>query len=71
MSAPQEAEQVRTLIVDHVLWTVRLRANDHTFRSVGHDLVFESDHAVRRVRSYPDHWFDLSDSELSAVSWGR
>ena len=34
-------------------------------------LVFESEDVVRRVRDYPDHWRDLSDEQLAALSWGR
>lgn len=35
----------------------------------GRTLVFESDHAMRRVRTYPAHWRELTDEELYAVSW--
>ena len=33
-------------------------------RRRGRSLVFESDASVRRVRHYPDTWFDLPDAEL-------
>jgi hypothetical protein len=33
-------------------------------RRTGRSLVFESDTSVRRVRRYPDTWFDLPDAEL-------
>lgn len=31
-------------------------------------LVFESNEAMRRVRSFPSHWADLSDGELLDLS---
>jgi hypothetical protein len=33
-------------------------------RRTGRSLIFESDGSVRRVRQYPDNWYDLSDVEL-------
>jgi len=33
-------------------------------------LVFSSDDAMRRVRSYPANWIELSDAELIALSFG-
>lgn len=58
----------RRLVVDGVPWLVYELA--HVFdRRHAPSLVFESDHAVRRVRSYPAEWRDLSDAELWALSW--
>lgn len=34
-------------------------------------LVFMSELIVRRVRTFPANWEELSDSELFAVSWRR
>jgi hypothetical protein len=36
-------------------------------RRSGRSLVFESDGAVRRVRSYPEEWHTLSDEELARL----
>lgn len=36
-------------------------------RRTGRSLVFESDGLVRRVRHYPDGWFDLPDAELARL----
>ena len=36
-------------------------------RRSGRSLVFESDGAVRRVRSYPEQWHTLSDEELARL----
>jgi len=32
-------------------------------------LVFESAHAVRLVRDYPEDWYTLSRAALEALSW--
>jgi hypothetical protein len=32
-------------------------------------LVFESAQAMRRVRSFPSAWRDLTDEDLFALSW--
>jgi hypothetical protein len=32
-------------------------------------LVFESPHAVRLVRDYPDNWYTLPTAALEALSW--
>jgi hypothetical protein len=34
-------------------------------------LVFMSTAAIRRVRTYPADWWQLSNSELAALSWAR
>ncbi len=34
-------------------------------------LVFMSPAAIRRVRTYPPDWWQLSNSELAALSWAR
>jgi hypothetical protein len=47
-------------------WTVCEVAYELDRRS-GRSLVFESDGAVRRVRSYPDDWHALSDAELAQL----
>jgi hypothetical protein len=36
-------------------------------RRSGRSLVFESDGAVRRVRSYPEEWHTLSDEQLARL----
>jgi hypothetical protein len=38
-------------------------------RPSGVSLIFASESVVRRVRNFPVHWRDLSDDELSSVSW--
>ena len=34
-------------------------------------LIFESDMALRRVRTYPSDWRDLSTTEFLTLSWAR
>ena len=36
-------------------------------RRSGRSLVFESEVAVRRVRSYPEEWHTLSDEQLARL----
>lgn len=37
----------------------------------GPSLVFEADMTMRRVRSFPKDWRELTDTTLLALSWGR
>ena len=60
----------RHLVADGVRWSVRLFTSPCDRRSRP-DLLFESDHVVRRVRNYPDGWRELSDEALIALSLGR
>jgi hypothetical protein len=53
-------------------WTVREETRGHHYdRRARPDLIFESPAIVRRVRDYPENWFDLTDEELMAVSQHR
>ena len=36
-------------------------------RRTGRSLVFESDVSVRRVRNYPESWYDLPDEDLALL----
>lgn len=40
-------------------------------RRAGPTLVFMSELIVRRVRSFPADWLDLTDAALLEASWGR
>ena len=50
-------------------WRVFEQAFSDYDRRNGMSLIFSSDNAVRRVRDYPADWMDLSDAELSRLSW--
>ena len=50
-------------------WLVFEQAFAEYDRRSGMSLIFSSDAAVRRVRDYPTHWFDLDDTQLAALSW--
>ena len=70
LRVPARSSRTRTLVIDGVLWTVGeippTRGGDGRA-----DLMFASEHAVRRVRAYPDHWMTLGDLALFAVSFSR
>ena len=55
---------------DDAHWTVR-EITDTFNVGGGRSLVFESDSVMRRVRTYPQSWFLLSDTELYALSLHR
>jgi hypothetical protein len=61
----------RSFYHDHELWFVGERlARTSDIRRTLH-LVFESDGIIRRVRTFPADWRDLSDDELWKLSWAR
>lgn len=60
----------RRLLVDGVIWTVRLYVSGYDRRQTT-DLLFESEGIVRRIRDYPPDWFTLSAVNLFALSYGR
>lgn len=70
-AAPQDSttDHARTFVAEEALWTVRLRAAAYDRRRP--DLVFECEHAIRRVRDYPADWHELSDEQLFALSLNR
>jgi hypothetical protein len=58
----------RRFVVGGVSWSA-YEDPDPEPPKCGPALVFESDHVVRRVRSYPEDWRDLPDEELYTLSW--
>ncbi len=54
---------------DGVRWVVKELSFSDYDRRRGRSLIFASDAAVRRVRDYPAEWFELSETELAALSW--
>ena len=61
----------REILVAGVLWLVyELPPSPFDRRSVP-SLVFESDSAMRRVRTYPADWRSLSEKALIALSWSK
>jgi len=59
----------REIVVDNVRWLVYELPPTPFDRRSGRSLVFESDAAMRRVRTYPGNWRSLSDQALLALSW--
>ena len=54
---------------DGIRWQVYEQAFSDYDRRRGTSLIFATEAAVRRVRSYPPNWHELSDVELTALSW--
>lgn len=52
---------------------VRWKVSEHPFsdydRRCGNSLIFESEAAVRRIRTFPADWHSLCQSELTKLSW--
>ncbi|HTI63569.1 MAG TPA: hypothetical protein VL524_08655 [Gemmatimonadaceae bacterium] len=61
----------RTVHCDDGQWRVYEIESGPYDRRSGRSLIFESDGVLRRVRSYPTEWRELSDTELMEVSWRR
>lgn len=57
------------IIVDHEEWRVYELAGNSYDRRASNTLIFESDGVMRRVRSFPENWRELSPAELLTLSW--
>lgn len=67
---PSAAASVRVFVDDDgTRWQVSERPFADYDRRRGLSLIFASDAAVRRVRTYPQNWSTFSDAELIALSW--
>lgn len=63
-------ERVRDFVdADGIRWRVYEMPFSDYDRRRGLSLIFASDVAVRRVRSYPANWATLSDEALATLSW--
>jgi hypothetical protein len=70
-TAPGSARRARSFRDDEGnLWRVSEQSVSEYDRRRGSSLIFENEIAVRRVRSYPEDWAELSDAELTKLSWG-
>lgn len=54
---------------DGTAWLVQEVEDSRYSRRSTRSLVFSSDAAMRRVRSYPPTWMDLSDAQLFDLSF--
>lgn len=54
---------------DGVRWQVYEKEFSGYDRRSGVSLIFASEAAVRRVRTFPADWQTLSDDELTELSW--
>jgi hypothetical protein len=57
------------LDADGARWRVYEQPVSDYDRRRGTSLIFASEAAVRRVRSFPPDWRSLSDDELARLSW--
>ena len=62
------AGKVRLLSADGLRWTVREVSAPPFDRRGGTHLVFDGELVMRRLRSFPAEWYDLSDDALYALS---
>jgi hypothetical protein len=54
---------------DGICWHVYEQPSSEYDRRRGVSLIFASEAAIRRVRTYPADWRTLSDEDLAALSW--
>lgn len=62
-------QSARQLSFEGAQWLVYELPPSPYDRRTAASLIFESDAAFRRVRTFPANWRDLSDDELFALSW--
>lgn len=68
--AEKSEERVRVFVdQEGTRWQVHEMPFSNYDRRRGLSLIFWSEGAVRRVRSYPDDWHELSDRDLALLSW--
>ncbi|HEY2377042.1 MAG TPA: hypothetical protein VGH98_13780 [Gemmatimonadaceae bacterium] len=54
--------------LDGELWTVHEQLAPPDWVPT---LMFKTDVRARRVRAYPDAWYELTERELTDLAWGR
>ena len=70
ISTANSEERVRVFVdEDGIRWQVHEMPFSNYDRRRGRSLIFWSEGAVRRVRSYPADWYELSDRDLALLSW--
>jgi hypothetical protein len=62
--------RVRRITIGATVWNVFEHIPEYDRRASA-TLVFASEGAMRRVRNFPQQWWDLPDDELLAISWRR
>jgi hypothetical protein len=58
----------RRVVVDGEPWVIREVPAPTFDRRGGTHLVFESEHVMRRLRTFPANWHELSDTRLFELS---
>lgn len=70
ISSDRDASRPRMYVdADGTRWQVYEQEFSDYDRRRGASLIFAAESAVRRVRDYPANWRELSDAELTALSW--
>ena len=67
-TAETQRPRVRVVLGDGREWRVRQAALPSYDRRGGLCLLFEANDVVRRVRDYPEDWFEWPAAELFALS---
>jgi hypothetical protein len=60
--------RTRVFPFDGEIWTVREQLAPPDWVPT---LMFSTDLRARRVRRYPDAWYELTERELNVLAWGR
>lgn len=63
-----DGPNVRYLLMDDQRWIVRELDAPAFDRRGGTHLLFESETVMRRLRSFPPNWHQLSDDDLYALT---
>jgi hypothetical protein len=70
ISTERDAARPRLFVdTEGTRWQVYEQEFSDYDRRRGSSLIFAAETAVRRVRDYPPNWRELSDAELTALSW--
>ena len=64
----ENRDEPRRLVIADVQWIVYELLASLLDRRSTPSLVFESTEVVRRVRTFPENWRELSDADLWAIS---
>ena len=66
-----EPARFRRFMADGYRWVVTEVVAPRFDRRGGTHLMFDGETIMRRVRTFPENWYDLSDEELYALSLKR
>ena len=64
----RDVAKVRRISADGLRWVVREVPAPAFDRRGGTHLFFDGESIMRRVRQFPDNWFEMTDAELYELS---